>query len=102
MFSPADTRRRKAGWSVSTANQHTLVSVAVAVLIGGIETLGLLAEQFSLKGPFWDLIGRLNNNFNNLGFVIIGLFIFAWVASFVIYRLKGYDDLPASQTGRSQ
>jgi nickel/cobalt transporter (NiCoT) family protein len=71
----------------------TLVSVAVALLIGGIETLGLLSDQFGLKGAFWDVIGTLNDNFNDLGFVIIGVFIFAWLVSFVIYRIKGYDDL---------
>lgn len=72
----------------------TLVSVVVAVLIGGIETLGLLADQFGPKGAFWDMIGTLNDNFNNLGFIIIGVFIFAWLASFIIYRVKRYDELP--------
>lgn len=74
----------------------TLVSVVVALLIGGIETLGLLSHRFKLQGAFWDVIGTLNDNFNNLGFVIIGVFIFAWVASFVVYRVKGYDNLPVA------
>jgi high-affinity nickel-transport protein len=78
----------------------TLVSVVVAVLIGGIETLGLLASRFDLKGGFWNVIGSLNDNFNNLGFVIIGVFVFAWVASFVVYRLRGYDDLPGYPSSR--
>src|SRR5476651_2581674 len=38
----------------------TFVSVLVAVLIGGIEALGLLADQFGLEGGFWDGIGALN------------------------------------------
>lgn len=71
----------------------TLVSVVVAVLIGGIEALGLLSDQLNLKGVFWNAIGTLNDNFNNLGFIIIGVFVFAWLASFVIYRAKGYDNL---------
>ena len=71
----------------------TLVSVIVAVLIGGIEALGLLADQLGLKGAFWDVIGTLNDNFNNLGFIIIGVFIVAWLASFIVYRVKGFDDL---------
>ncbi|WP_027797107.1 HoxN/HupN/NixA family nickel/cobalt transporter [Paraburkholderia acidipaludis] len=78
----------------------TLVSVLVAVLIGGIETLGLIADQFNLKGGFWDLIGTLNDNFNNLGFVIIGVFILAWLVSFAIYRLKRYDELPVYPSGQ--
>jgi nickel/cobalt transporter (NiCoT) family protein len=72
----------------------TLVSVLVALLIGGIETLGLLSNRFQLQGRFWEVIGTLSENFNNLGFVIIGVFIFAWVASFIVYRAKGYDNLP--------
>jgi high-affinity nickel-transport protein len=78
----------------------TLVSVVVAVLIGGIEALGLLADQLGLKGAFWDVIGTLNGNFNNLGFIIISVFIVAWLASFVIYRAKRYDDLEVNATGR--
>jgi high-affinity nickel-transport protein len=78
----------------------TLVSVLVAVLIGGIETLGLLGDQFNLKGGFWDVIAALNDNFNDLGFVIIGVFILAWLVSFAIYRLKGYDQLAESPTAQ--
>lgn len=78
----------------------TLVSVVVAVLIGGIEALGLLSEQLHLKGGFWAVIGALNENFNNLGFVIIGVFVAAWLASYVIYKMKGFDELEATVGGR--
>jgi high-affinity nickel-transport protein len=71
----------------------TFVSVVVAFLIGGIETLGLVGGRLNLSGWFWDAIAALNDNFNNLGFVIIGLFIAAWIASIVIYRYTGLDDV---------
>jgi high-affinity nickel-transport protein len=71
----------------------TAVSVIVAVLIGGIETLGLVGDIFRLEGPFWDAIGALNDNFGVLGYVIIGIFALAWLLSVVIYRAKGYDEL---------
>jgi nickel/cobalt transporter (NiCoT) family protein len=71
----------------------TLVSVIIAVLIGGIEALGLLMEQMQLSGRFWKVVGLLNDNFNNLGFIIIGIFVLAWAASVVIYRYKEYDSL---------
>jgi nickel/cobalt transporter (NiCoT) family protein len=71
----------------------TLVSVVVAFLIAGIETLGLVGEQFGLSGWFWEAIGDLNENFNSLGFVIVGVFIAAWVISIVVYRYKGLDDI---------
>lgn len=69
----------------------TAVSIIVAVLIGGIEALGLISGQLGLTGGLWDVVGTLNGNFNNLGFGIIGLFIAAWVLSFVIYKAKGLD-----------
>ncbi len=76
----------------------TTVSVVVAVLIGGIEGLGLLGDQLGLTGWFWNGIGTLNDNFNGLGFVIIGVFIFAWVASLVIYRYSRLDDFEVAPT----
>jgi len=80
----------------------TLVSVVIAVLIGGIEALGLLMNQMQLSGPFWRVVGLLNNNFNNLGFIIIGIFIIAWVGSVFVYRYKDYDNLEVKQAASSQ
>jgi nickel/cobalt transporter (NiCoT) family protein len=71
----------------------TLVSVLVALLIGGIEALGLVGDQLGLTGGFWLAIGRLNDNFNSLGFVIIGVFLAAWIVSFAIYKAKGLDEI---------
>ena len=71
----------------------TSASVVVALLIGGIEALGLLGDQFELKGGFWDAIGALNDNFNALGFVIISVFIATWIGSVVVYRYKGLDGI---------
>ena len=73
----------------------TLVSVLVAVLIGGIEAFGLLGDELSLKGSLWTLLDELNNNFNTLGFVVIGVFIASWTISLLVYRLKGYDRFEA-------
>ncbi len=75
----------------------TLVSVIVAVLIGGIEALGLVGDQLSLTGRFWHAIAGLNDNFNGLGFLIIGIFIAAWISSIVIYRYKKLDILEVSK-----
>ena len=71
----------------------TAVSVVVAVLIAGVETLGLVGDTFKLEGPFWDAIGSLNDNFGVLGYLIIGVFALAWLASVLIYRAMGYDKL---------
>ncbi len=73
----------------------TFISVVVALLVGGIEMLGLLGAQFRLNGPFWDAVGALNDNFGAVGFVIIGVFAVSWIGSAAVYRLRGYDRLEA-------
>jgi high-affinity nickel-transport protein len=78
----------------------TAVSVVVAVVVGGIEGLGLIGDQLGLDGWFWDGIGTLNDNFNGIGFVIVGVFIFAWIASVVFYRYARLDDLEVAAPKR--
>lgn len=80
----------------------TFVSVVVAFLIGGIETIGLLKDQLKLSGGIWDLVGNLNDNFGAFGFVIIGIFVVSWVASILLYRIKGFDRLESSVTATSE
>ena len=74
----------------------TFVSVLVALIVGGIEAVGLVKDQFNLTGGVWDFIGTLNDNFGPLGFVIISVFILSWIGSMIFYRIKGYDRLEAS------
>ena len=71
--------------------------MVVAFLIGGIEALGLIGDQLSLTGWFWGGIGALNDNFNSLGFLIIGVFIAAWVGSIIVYRYKGLDRIDITE-----
>jgi high-affinity nickel-transport protein len=71
----------------------TFVSVLVALLVGGIEVLGLIGGQFKGQGAVWNLIGSLNDNFGAVGFVIIGVFVASWAASLLIYRMNRYDEI---------
>ena len=73
----------------------TAASVAVAVFIGGVEALGLIAERLELSGGLWDAVAALNDSLTNLGFVVIGLFALAWIVSMTIYKARGYDRLVA-------
>ena len=52
----------------------TLVSVLVALVISGIEVLGLIADQLSPEGSFRSALGALNDNFATLGYMIVGVF----------------------------
>jgi high-affinity nickel-transport protein len=69
----------------------TAVSVLVAVMIGGIEALGLISDQLGLAGGFWDTIGRMNDGLANFGYLVIGVFIGSWIVSYLIYRWQGFD-----------
>ena len=73
----------------------TAVSVVVAVLVGGLETLNLIGDELGLTddGGFWGAIGAINDNFGLLGYVIIGVFLVAWIGSVVFYKVMRYDDL---------
>jgi len=76
----------------------TFVSVLVALLVGGIEVLGLIGDQFKGHGLVWDTIGSLNANFSVVGFVIIGVFVVSWAVSVLIYRLNRYDEIKVSSS----
>ncbi|AEG51353.1 high-affinity nickel-transporter [Sphingobium chlorophenolicum L-1] len=71
----------------------TFVSALVALLIGGIEAAALLGEKLGLTGGVWTLAADLGEHFNSLGFIIIGLFAACWLASWLIYRWKGFDEI---------
>ncbi|EMH4163596.1 HoxN/HupN/NixA family nickel/cobalt transporter [Pluralibacter gergoviae] len=74
----------------------TGTSVVVALVIGGLEALGLVMDKFNLSGGLWDAVGALNDNLGNAGFVVIGLFVACWIVSMVVYRWRGYDALPSA------
>ena len=57
----------------------TAISVVVALLIGTIELTQVLTGMLDLHGPFFDFVGGLE--FGGLGYLIVGLFLVAWVLS---------------------
>jgi high-affinity nickel-transport protein len=79
----------------------TGVSVIVALVIGAIEALQVIGSQTggiivrgdsqTGNGPFWSLVNNLD--ISKLGFVIIGIFLFSWIASTIYYRARGLDKL---------
>ncbi|GAC1648910.1 MAG: HoxN/HupN/NixA family nickel/cobalt transporter [Gemmatimonadaceae bacterium] len=75
----------------------TAVSVVVALLVGSLETLGLIGEKLALRGAFWDVINTLTSHFGLLGYVIIGIFALGWVIAVAVYRLKNYDAMEATE-----
>ncbi|HEV8190582.1 MAG TPA: HoxN/HupN/NixA family nickel/cobalt transporter, partial [Ktedonobacterales bacterium] len=79
----------------------TLISVIVALLIGGIEVLSIVGDQFQLQGPFWNLLGAIGDNSGWVGAGIIAIFILSWLLSTLIYRINKYDDIEVIPTSPS-
>ncbi|MBB4794374.1 Nickel transporter NicT [Streptomyces nodosus] len=67
----------------------TGLSVAVALIIGTVELLGLLADKAGLHGAFWDWIAGLDLNI--VGYVIVGLFFATWAVAVLVWRLGGIE-----------
>ena len=68
----------------------TGLSVAVALLIGTVELLGLLSQQLDLNGRFW--IDMQNADINMLGFIIVGLFVATWVIALGVWKFGRIEE----------
>jgi len=62
----------------------TGLSVFVALFIGTIELLGLLGQELSLTGGFWDFLAGFD--INKAGFIIVGVFVLTWVIALSIWH----------------
>lgn len=71
----------------------TSVSILVAVIIGGIEVIGLLAHKLELGGAIGAIVDQLDAGLENIGFIVIGVFLASWLLSAAIYRWKRFDEL---------
>jgi nickel/cobalt transporter (NiCoT) family protein len=79
------------GWAFSSPVRKiyynitiTGLSVAVALVIGTVELLGLFAGQFGWRGTFWHWLGGLD--LNTVGFVVVGMFVLTWAVALLIWR----------------
>lgn len=68
----------------------TAVSVAIAVCVGGIELLGLLAGRFGLSGGAWGVASALSAHFGLLGYGIIGVLAVMWLGSMAASRVRSW------------
>jgi high-affinity nickel-transport protein len=68
----------------------TGLSVAVALLIGGIEIISILVEKLHItSGPVaW--IGSLD--LNHVGYVIVALFVLTWVVALAVWRFAKIEE----------
>jgi nickel/cobalt transporter (NiCoT) family protein len=68
----------------------TGLSVAVALLIGSIELLSVLADRLTLTGGVWDFVSGVD--LNVLGYVIVGLFVLTWMVALAVWRFAHIEE----------
>jgi high-affinity nickel-transport protein len=69
----------------------TLISVIIALFIGGIELLSVINSETGITaGPFGWAAGV---DLGNLGYYIIGIFLVSWASSILVFKLRGIDRL---------
>jgi high-affinity nickel-transport protein len=84
---------RKIFYNITT----TGLSVAVALLIGTIELLQVLAGMLDLHDPFFDFVNALN--FGVLGYIIVGMFLLAWASSVAFWKFGRVEQRYSLQVG---
>ena len=78
---------------LSTTSPSLFLSVFTALLVAGIEAVGLARDYLGLKGSLGRVVATLDNHLGVLGYMIVALFMTSWSISFLIYRAKGYRRL---------
>ncbi|AEV76157.1 high-affinity nickel-transporter, HoxN/HupN/NixA family [Mycolicibacterium rhodesiae NBB3] len=68
----------------------TVLSVVVALLIGVIVLAGLVADRLGLESGPLAAVGSLDLEF--VGFMIVGLFLAAWLIALAVWRLGNVED----------
>jgi high-affinity nickel-transport protein len=68
----------------------TGLSVAVALIIGTVELLGLLGDQLGLRGAFWTWVAGID--LNTIGFVIVGLFFATWIVALAVWKFGRIEE----------
>ena len=68
----------------------TIISVLIAFLIGTVEVIQVLSSELGLVGQPWISLAHID--FETFGYIIIGMFVVAWITSMAIYKIKRIDD----------
>jgi nickel/cobalt transporter (NiCoT) family protein len=68
----------------------TGLSIFVALFIGTVELVGLLAQDSHLNGRFWTFVEGFN--INTAGFAIVGLFVVTWGVALAIWHFGHLEE----------
>ncbi|MFI1204212.1 HoxN/HupN/NixA family nickel/cobalt transporter [Streptomyces sp. NPDC020883] len=78
----------------------TGLSIAVAFLVGTIELVTVLHDKLGLDDPLTSGISALD--LDNVGFVIVGLFVVVWAAALAYWRFGGVEKRWATRTSTTE
>jgi high-affinity nickel-transport protein len=78
----------------------TVISVFVALAIGTVELLQVVASELNLTGAFWNWLGALD--FETIGFLIIIIFVVCWLISLGYWKYMRFDEKYAPKLTRQQ
>src|SRR5436189_782089 len=93
----AATRPFAYGWAFSTPVRKvfynltvTGLSVAVALVIGAIELVAVLADRLSLHGRVWDRLGAID--LDAVGYGIVAAFVLTWAVALAASHLGRIEE----------
>jgi len=75
----------------------TGLSVFVALFVGLVELSQILIQVLGLEGGAWDAIA--NFELGNLGFIIVGSFILAWIVAFTLFKTRRVEERWTAMVG---
>lgn len=75
----------------------TLVSFLIALVIGSLEAVSIIASKLELEGGIWSYVNILGENSGILGYAIVGLLVVSWIASMIYYRVANLDQFDQNQ-----
>jgi len=64
----------------------TSTSGLIAVMVGSVEVLGVIAATRGLHGWFWDSVSEINDNFEIVGLAVIGVFLSSLLIALGCFR----------------
>jgi high-affinity nickel-transport protein len=68
----------------------TGLSVVVALTIGTVELLSVLADKLGLDGGIWSFVSALD--LDVLGYAVVGLFAVTWAAALAVWRFGRVEE----------
>ncbi|AYF97369.1 HoxN/HupN/NixA family nickel/cobalt transporter [Protaetiibacter intestinalis] len=66
----------------------TVMSVVIALVIGGVQLAAVLADELGWSNPFLDWFGTLEF----LGYAIVGTLVATWLVALAVWRLGRFEE----------